>query len=150
MNFATVSEIVEEPRFVAWLEAAGFTREEIALVQPTYCGVKPLDCICENLANGGATVALVSYRSNAEDYTVTEIHRAAPGVEVGAKVRTQVGTPPQSGVDYIDWVYVPSEGSWPEKSSRCATAQRVPISSMNVGRRSPGECVLSGKTPGAA
>ncbi len=86
MNFAPVSDIVEEPRFVAWLEAAGFTREEIALVQPAYCDLTAAQCVCDVTGPDFADQALVSYRTTATGLYVTEVHRGAPGIEVGLRV----------------------------------------------------------------
>lgn len=44
-NFAYVKELADEPRLLAWLEAAGLTVEEAAAIQPGYCSVLS-DCFC--------------------------------------------------------------------------------------------------------
>jgi hypothetical protein len=51
-NLATVRELSNEPELVAWLEAAGLTLEEAALIQPGYqpaCS-SPQSCFCRPYA----------------------------------------------------------------------------------------------------
>ncbi len=44
-NNATVAQLADEPRLLAWLDAAGLTVQEAAAIQPSYC--EPVsDCIC--------------------------------------------------------------------------------------------------------
>ncbi len=47
-NVAIVAELTGDPRFVAWARAAGFTLEELAVVQPAYCEIPRYQCVCEN------------------------------------------------------------------------------------------------------
>lgn len=86
MNFAPVSEIAEDLRIGAWLEAAGFTREEIALVQPSYCSDTPSSCVCDASIAANADFSLVSYRSTRAGLVVTEVHRGVPSIEVGLRI----------------------------------------------------------------
>lgn len=44
-NHAYVRELADEPRLLAWLEAAGITVEEAAAIQPSYCSALA-DCFC--------------------------------------------------------------------------------------------------------
>ena len=45
-NHAYVEELAHDPRFVAWLRAAGLTVEEAARIQPSYCEATAADCVC--------------------------------------------------------------------------------------------------------
>ncbi len=45
-NFARVKDLADEPRVLAWLEAAGLTVEEAATIQPSYGCTGPAECIC--------------------------------------------------------------------------------------------------------
>jgi hypothetical protein len=45
-NNAYVHELVDEPRLLAWLAAAGLTVEEAAAIQPTYDCFSDYDCVC--------------------------------------------------------------------------------------------------------
>jgi hypothetical protein len=47
MNFAFVRELAHMPEVTAWLDAAGLTVEEAALIQPTYCDIAYSDCVCD-------------------------------------------------------------------------------------------------------
>jgi hypothetical protein len=52
-NHARVAELVDEARLVAWLEAAGLSLEEAALIQPSYCFRPDLgDCVCQYRSAG--------------------------------------------------------------------------------------------------
>jgi hypothetical protein len=53
-NHAWVRELVDEPRLLAWLEAAGLTVAEAAAIQPSYCS-DVTDCVC------GGDFSFVSY-----------------------------------------------------------------------------------------
>jgi hypothetical protein len=44
-NNAWVRELADEPRLLAWLEAAGLTVDEAAAIQPSYCSAA-YECIC--------------------------------------------------------------------------------------------------------
>ena len=44
-NNARIRELVDEPRLLAWLEAAGLTVAEAAAIQPTYCA-EVTTCVC--------------------------------------------------------------------------------------------------------
>ena len=44
-NNAYVRELADDPRLLAWLQAAGLTVEEAAAIQPAYCSVVA-DCVC--------------------------------------------------------------------------------------------------------
>ncbi len=44
-NHARIRELVDEPRLLAWLEAAGLSVAEAAAIQPAYCS-DVTDCVC--------------------------------------------------------------------------------------------------------
>ena len=44
-NNATIAQLADEPRLLAWLAAAGLTVQEAAAIQPFYCA-EPSDCFC--------------------------------------------------------------------------------------------------------
>ena len=111
MNFAPVTEIVEDSRFVAWLGAAGFTREEVALVQPSYCAERRTECVCFNQPDWYKGASLVTYQRKGWGYEITEVHTATPGVAVGQRL-----TIPESlreepeGTEYLGYVFPPYGG----------------------------------------
>lgn len=113
MNFAAVSEIAEDPRFVAWLEAAGFTREEIALVQPSYCEVERNECVCNATyaQSPSANVALVSYRIEGRSAKIAEVHSALEGISVGQEVIESFQSEAVDGSERLAWVRPPEPGS---------------------------------------
>lgn len=45
-NHARVRELADEPRLVEWLEAAGLTVEEAAVIQPGYSCTPAAQCVC--------------------------------------------------------------------------------------------------------
>jgi hypothetical protein len=47
-NHARVLELANEPRLVAWLDAAGLTLNEAARIQPSYCNREQTECVCSN------------------------------------------------------------------------------------------------------
>ncbi len=58
-NFARVVELAGDPRVVAWLDAAGLTVGEAALIQPEYCMIPHSSCVCGQFgSNGRATGVL--------------------------------------------------------------------------------------------
>lgn len=114
MNFATVGEIAEDPRFAAWLGAAGFTREEIALVQPSYCAAKRSDCICGRGFVGQPNLALVTYARKGWGYEVIEVHNASPHVHVGQRLTlTEDLREEPEGSQYLGFVLA-ADGVEPE------------------------------------
>ena len=117
MNFAPVSEIAEDRRVGAWLQAAGFSCEEIALVQPAYCGPSPSVCICQAAQGPKPTssdqpIALVSCRFEGRDLEITAVHSPVAGIAVGQKVATKAIAAQDSGAaEYLVWVSPPAPGS---------------------------------------
>ncbi|MBX3229867.1 MAG: hypothetical protein KIT84_05990 [Labilithrix sp.] len=81
-NHAYVDELAADPRFLAWLNAAGLTVEEAARIQPGYGCVPAADCLCTVAASGGgaapavveATIATLSTTSNEVGVKVTAVH----------------------------------------------------------------------------
>lgn len=52
-NHARVAELANEPRLAAWLDVAGLSLEEAALIQPSYCfRPDPVDCVCQHRSSG--------------------------------------------------------------------------------------------------
>jgi hypothetical protein len=45
-NYAFIAELADDPRLVAWLDAAGITVGEAARIQPGYCPSPANSCIC--------------------------------------------------------------------------------------------------------
>ena len=98
-NNAYVRELADESRLLAWLQAAGFTVEEAAAIQPAYCSLTT-DCIC------GGDFSYVDYPVPARgvlEGTVLEngtarverIYGESLGVTVGSAVPLQYA--PASG-----------------------------------------------------
>lgn len=52
-NHARVAELADEARLVAWLDVAGLSVEEAALIQPSYCfRPDPVECVCQHRSSG--------------------------------------------------------------------------------------------------
>lgn len=45
-NHARVKELADEPRLLSWLEAAGLSVEEAAVIQPSYSCTPAAECVC--------------------------------------------------------------------------------------------------------
>jgi hypothetical protein len=103
-NHAFVRELADDPRVVAWLEAAGISVDEAAAIQPSYCAQSWSDCICGSVWSvdearapadvvlEGVVVAAGSIRIDAVYGTRTDLvvkvgdTLAADGVTVGDHV----------------------------------------------------------------
>lgn len=83
-NFASVGELVDDPRVVTWLRAAGFTPEEISLVQPSYCDVARSECVCMHAGMRDASVVVM--RRAGWGYEIVEIHQNGANLAVGQRV----------------------------------------------------------------
>lgn len=59
-NNAFVAELAEDPRVVAWLEAAGLSEAEAARIQPTYCPSPPNRCVCIESGTPGVQIARIT------------------------------------------------------------------------------------------
>lgn len=95
MNFAAVPEIADDERVRQWAEAAGFTIEELAVVQPAYCDIPRTECVCEVARPLEANEALVVLElvsavdqthnaSSRRTYRVAKVVESRLGVGVGA------------------------------------------------------------------
>ena len=141
MNFAPVSEIAEDLRIGAWLEAAGFTREEIALVQPSYCSDTPSSCVCDASIAENADFSLVSYRSTRAGLVVTEVHRGVPSIEVGLRIigpgdssEAKASPSPTSGneIERIAWVGLPMRNRADEMYTRLVPASELTVENGGI------------------
>ncbi|NUO48587.1 MAG: hypothetical protein HOV80_06995 [Polyangiaceae bacterium] len=45
-NNAFVSELARDPALVTWLDGSGLTKDEAALIQPSYCSTYAQECFC--------------------------------------------------------------------------------------------------------
>jgi hypothetical protein len=90
-NNARVLELADEPRLTAWLDAAGLTLDEAALIQPSYCGEQDPGCLCNNRAAGHLEVTTTTYpRDGLATAVVKAIHgQVEPGIEVGSEIQVQ-------------------------------------------------------------
>jgi len=106
-NFANVGELVDDPRVVTWLRTAGFTPEEIALVQPSYCDVSRSECVCMYAGYPGASVVVL--RRAGWGYEIVEIHQSGANIVVGQRVPlTSPIRDEADGTEIIAQVVVPS------------------------------------------
>lgn len=86
-NFAIVPSIAEDPRVVAWLEAAGLTAEEAALIQPSYCSDSPSTCVCESSGESPGTAAVLITTTREGRATVVQIlWSKLDGIDVGTEI----------------------------------------------------------------
>ena len=90
-NNARVVELADEPRLVAWLDAAGLTLGEAALIQPAYCGLADASCVCSNRATGYLEVSTTTYpRDGLALAEVKVIHGVVDaGIEVGSEIQVE-------------------------------------------------------------
>ncbi|HSJ99953.1 MAG TPA: hypothetical protein VK932_01885 [Kofleriaceae bacterium] len=90
-NHARIRELVDEPRLLAWLDAAGLSVAEAAAIQPAYCS-DVTDCVC------GGTFSSIDYpvpaRGVLEGVVLTSgaarVERTygdALGIEIGTEVQ---------------------------------------------------------------
>jgi hypothetical protein len=94
-NHAYVRELADEPRLLAWLEAAGLTVEEAAAIQPSYCSVLA-DCFCGgDFAFPGypvpATGVLEGVSLANGMVRIDVIYGDAGGIVVGDEVAVELG-----------------------------------------------------------
>ncbi len=81
-NFARVRELADLPEFVAWLEAAGLTVEEAAVIQPAYCHESRSTCVClattvtSKKPTAVARVEVLANEGNATEYPYEKLARA--------------------------------------------------------------------------
>jgi hypothetical protein len=94
-NFASVGELVDDPRVVTWLRTAGFIPEEIALVQPSYCDVPRTRCVCHFAGAPGSSVVVL--RRAGSEYEIVEIHQNGANVAIGQ--RLPLTSPPRDQPD---------------------------------------------------
>ena len=97
-----IPEMFQDPRVVEWLVSAGLTKEELAIVQPSYCSPTPADCVCQGVgapADGGpANVVVEVERILSTTGRVAAVHggpdpaSAAVGEEVLFQVEGVVGS----------------------------------------------------------
>jgi len=96
-NNARVSELMDEPRLLAWLDAAGLTLEEAAMIQPSYCGDHG-NCYCNDRAKGYLE-AVVTERDNPAGTRTATIHAIYGDVDRGLSVGSEVKTSLLAEVD---------------------------------------------------
>jgi hypothetical protein len=91
-NNAFVSELARDQALVTWLDGAGLTKDEAALIQPSYCSTYAAECFCNN---GPAQAVLEGIVITAEGATVTVRITAVHGtstVQVDDEVSAMVNT----------------------------------------------------------
>ena len=87
-NFAAVPEIALDERVRQWAEAAGFTIEELAVLQPAYCHIPRTSCVCRHAGPLAANEALVVLEptSTAGTYRITSVLESRLDVAVGSVI----------------------------------------------------------------
>jgi hypothetical protein len=84
-NHARVAELADEARLIAWLDVAGLSLEEAALIQPSYCFHQG-GCVCNTRSTGYFEVVTTAKTSDGLTHArVDAIHGAphATTVQVG-------------------------------------------------------------------
>ena len=70
-----IADLVDDPRFVAWVETSGLTHEELAIVQPSYPPPPPTDVLYAIAAEGDLSVHDDSPTATARSTTASdELH----------------------------------------------------------------------------
>lgn len=86
-NFAVLPSIAEDPRVVSWLEAAGLTAAEAALIQPSYCFTSPSSCLCDGIGPLNETALVIATPAGEGRATVAQVLESKlDGVAVGAEI----------------------------------------------------------------
>lgn len=100
-NYSYVPALARDSRVSSWLEAAGFTVDEAARIQPSYCQSSPADCVC-----AGAGRPTMSARARAvgpSQLEVAETTGVGEGqcatIKPGDVIDVTFGTTP--GAEYV-------------------------------------------------
>jgi hypothetical protein len=117
-NNARVRELADEPRLLAWLEAAGLSVAEAALIQPAYCQQLRNECVCssgsevmfeaESLntnANGSVTARIEVVHGPSDLAAGDELEVSAGRIEPGLPLLVSARTAADGGVDYYGVVF---------------------------------------------
>jgi hypothetical protein len=111
-NLATVHQLADEPRLVQWLDAAGISLTEAALIQPGYAPTcsTAAQCFCapyrirgarqtRDEGDGGVQTTAVLDCTVIEQYTarIDRIYGSTQGHSVGDTIRVSVPTPTDHG-----------------------------------------------------
>ncbi|HEY3497650.1 MAG TPA: hypothetical protein VGK73_23290 [Polyangiaceae bacterium] len=92
-NNARVRELADERRLLAWLDAAGISVAEAALIQPTYCHWRT-ECVCGGNTSAWPVLEAVAVTASQGDGTLTAsveaIHGASFGLVVGDEFVAEV------------------------------------------------------------
>ncbi|MBS2033039.1 MAG: hypothetical protein JST54_34520 [Deltaproteobacteria bacterium] len=92
-NLARVRELADEPRLLAWLDAAGLTVAEAAAIQPSYCFIKKSQCFCGRFsgsAHGVVEGQIVSSSNFDSLVRVTATHDQVGVIQVGDLFMSEV------------------------------------------------------------
>jgi MYXO-CTERM domain-containing protein len=102
-NHARVAELANEPRLVAWLDAAGLSLEEAAQIQPSYCFDRR-GCVCDGRASGYFEVSTSDApKSGVVTARVEAIHGtpSEDKLQIGDEVRVEVGPSVELGTELV-------------------------------------------------
>jgi len=116
-NAATVADLSGDTRFAAWARAAGFTLEELAVVQPAYCDIPRYACVCDGARPLGAGEALAVVASIGDEKSdmieVREVIAARFALPLGEIVGTMSFVDPlmPKGVYLARVSYIEERGS---------------------------------------
>lgn len=103
-NHARVAELADEPRLVAWLDQAGLSLQEAALIQPSYCFYKG-GCVCDYRSSGYFDVVTTAHSSDRFSLARVEVIYGKPAssaVAVGDMLRVTTPTgAPEVGTELV-------------------------------------------------
>ena len=120
-NNARVRELADEPRLIAWLEAAGLSVAEAALIQPSYCSTLRNGCVC---SSSGVMFEAVAVDTNA-DHSVTariEVVHGPSDLAAGDEIEVSAGRI-QPGVPLLVSAHTAADGSVDYYGREFATPQ---------------------------
>lgn len=122
-NYAYVPELARDSRVSSWLEAAGFTVEEAARIQPSYsyCPSSPASCLCQ-MAGRRSLVARGELDGRGR-FAIAETSGLGEGACASIKVGdvVDISYTPVSTTQIVA-MFFPLEGAWSSTSKEGCNA----------------------------
>jgi len=85
-NNAYIAELADNPRLRAWLERVGLDAAEAARIQPGYCFIEVVSCVCQLAAPTLVSATVDNTIADRVEARVTEVFGAATGASIGDRL----------------------------------------------------------------